>query len=59
MIFEPNGASTLPKQPKPLNREAKPRENSNIHHKKNPQTPLNLILLNKGLMVGVAKRYKP
>lgn len=57
--FEQSGVSTLAKQPKALNREAKPRDNSGVKHKKNPQTPINLILMNKGLMVGVTKRYAP
>lgn len=48
----------MPKQPKALNRESKPRDNSGVKHRKNPQTGVALVLMGKGQYVGFAKRIK-
>lgn len=38
-------------------RTKKTSSDNGIKHRKSPQTPVQKILLNGGMMVGVAKRY--
>ena len=46
----------MPRQQK--SRAHKVSSGSGIKHKKSPQTPIALINMNKGLYVGVAKRWR-
>lgn len=46
----------MPRQQK--SRTPKTSSGSGIKHKKSPQTPVALINMNKGLYVGVVKRWK-
>lgn len=46
----------MPKSKK--QRVSKTSSGNGIRHTKNPQSAQQLILMNKGMMVGVAKRWK-